>query len=294
MESLGKKPSGRLSCIANNLGKYITFSRRPFKFIDSYQFMSSPLDILAKNLANDDLHKFRILKKHITDSNLFNLTIRKGVYPYDYLSDAGKFKEEKLPSKEDFYNKLDQEEISTEDYTHAQHVWENFRIKNLGEYHDLYLKTDVLLLADVFENFRDLILSSYKLDPAHYITAPGLSWDAMLKMTKVTLELLTDLDMHLMVERGIRGGISTITNKYGIANNKYQDKYDPSIPSKYITYWDANNLYGWSMSQSLPYSQFKWLTNNQIADFDVQNIADDNDIGYILDLDLSYPSLLHD
>ena len=230
----------------------------------------------------------------MTDNELHELATRKGVYPYDYMSDAAKFEEERLPSRNEFYNRLNNEQISIEDYTHAQNIWEKFRIKNLGEYHDLYLKMDVLLLADVFENFRDLILNSYKLDPAHYITAPGLSWDAMLRMTKVTLELLTDLDMHLMVEKGIRGGISTISNKYGIANNKYQTNYNPSMPSKYIIYKDANNLYGWSMSLSLPYGQFKWLTDSQIEDFNVQHIADDGDVGYILDVDLSYPSSLHD
>lgn len=162
----------------------------------------------------------------------------------------------------------------------------------MGEYHDLYLKTDVLLLADVFENFRELCLDYYGLDSAHYYTSPGLAWDASLKLSKVKLELLTDPDMFLMVEKGIRGGISVISNRYSIANNKYMgEKYDETKPSKYITYLDANNLYGWAMAQPLPTSGFKWINP---TDFKVTDITDDAKYGYILEVDLTYPEKLHD
>ena len=121
-------------------------------------------------------------------------------------------------------------------------------MKTLEDYHNLYNKIDVLLLADVFENFRNICIKNYELDPAHYYTAPGLAWDAALKITDVKLELLSDIDMLLMVEKGIRGGVSMST-RYGKANNKYMDdSFDASKPSKYIAYLDANNLYGWSMS----------------------------------------------
>ena len=156
------------------------------------------------------------------------------------------------------------------------------------------MKTDVILLADVFENFRDLCIQCYKLDPAHYYTAPGLAWEAMLRMTGVKLELLTDINMYLMIEQGIRGGTSMISNRYAAANNKYMDGYDSSKPSKYITYLDANNLYGWAMSQPLPYGEFHWLTDEQISQFCVNDISDDSEIGYILDVDLEYPTELHD
>jgi hypothetical protein len=140
----------------------------------------------------------------------------------------------------------------------------------MGEYHDLYLKTDVLLLADVFENFRELCLDYYGLDAAHYFTSPGLAWDAALKLSKVKLELLTDPDMFLMVEKGIRGGISVISNRYSVANNKYMGpSYDETKPSKFITYLDANNLYGWAMCQPLPTSDFKWIDPE---DFDLDRL----------------------
>ena len=132
----------------------------------------------------------------------------------------------------------------------------------MREYHDLYLLSDVLLVADVFENFRNVCLKNYKLDAAWYYTAPGLAWDAALKMTGVELELLTDPDMLLMIEKGIRGEISMISQRHGKANNKYMgEEYDPSQPSKYITYLDANNLYGWAMSKSLPIGNFMWMKN---------------------------------
>ena len=129
-------------------------------------------------------------------------------------------------------------------------------------YHDLYLESDVLLLADVFENFRNVCLKNYKLDPAWYYTSPSIAWDAALKMTGVELELLTDPDMLLMIEKGVRGGVSMISKRHGKANNKYMgEECDPSQPSKYITYLDANNLYGWAMSKPLPTGNFKWMEN---------------------------------
>ena len=128
----------------------------------------------------------------------------------------------------------------------------------MRDYHDLYLKSDVLLLADVFENFRDVCLTNYELDPAWYYTAPGLAWDAALKKTEVELELLSDPDMLLMVEKGIRGGVSSIMHRYAKANNKYMgEDYNPAESSKYLQYLDANNLYGWAMSRPLPTKGFK-------------------------------------
>ena len=191
-----------------------------------------------------------------------SLLTRKGVYAYDYVSSIDKLKETKLPSKEDFYSKLNDEEIS-EDYQHAINVWNTFNCQTLQDYHDLYLKSDVLLLADVFEIFRKTCLKHYKLDPCHYYTAPGLAWDACLKETNQNLELLKDYDMLMMFEQGIGGGISHISKRYAEANNKYMKNYDKSKPSTYIQYLDANNLYGWAMSQKLPTHGFKWIDVNK-------------------------------
>ena len=144
------------------------------------------------------------------------------------------FGETSLPDKEAFYSELNLEDITDEDYEHAQKVWKVFGIKNLGEYHDLYVQSDTLLLADVFENFRDKCIEIYELDPAHFLSAPGLAWQACLKKTKVKLELLTDIDMLLMVEKGTRGGICQATQMYAKANNKYMKNYDKNIESSYI------------------------------------------------------------
>ena len=173
--------------------------------------------------------------------------MRKGVYPYDYVDGLDRLSETELLSKNEFYSRLSCDDISDEDYTHAQKVWKAFGCKSMKDYHDLYLKSDVLLLTDVFETFRGVCCKNYDLDPAWYFTVPGLSWDAALKKTEVELELLTDPDMLLMFEQGIRGGVSSIMTRYGKANNKYMGKdFDPKEPSKYLQYLDANNLYGWT------------------------------------------------
>ena len=142
-------------------------------------------------------------------------------FPYDYMDSFERFNETQLPSKDDFFSQLTQDAITDEQYCHATKVWGTFNLQTMGDYHDSYLKSDILLLADVFENFRSTCLQYYKLDPCHYYTSPGLSWDAMLKMTDIKLELMTDIDMFQFIEKGTRGGISYIANRFGEANNKY-------------------------------------------------------------------------
>ena len=164
----------------------------------------------------------------------------------------------------------------------------------MGKYHDLYLKSDILLLADVFENFRKTCLQYYKLDPCHYFTSPSFSWDAMLKMTDIQLELMVDIDMFQFIEKGMRGGISYITNRYGKANNKYMREYNEKAPSKYSMYLYTNNLYGWVMSQYLPTGSFKWLTEKQINKINLVDYKDDSKKGLILEVDLEYLDELHD
>ena len=167
------------------------------------------------------------------DLNKFILLLRKGVYPYEYMDSWEKFDETTLPPKEAFYSNLNLEDISDEDYAHAQKVWDVFEIKNRGEYHDLYVQSDTLLLADVFENFRNMCLEIYKLDPTYFVSAPGLAWQACLKKTRVSLELLTDYDRLLMVEKEIRGGICQATHRYAKAKNKYMKNYDKNNESSY-------------------------------------------------------------
>ena len=155
-----------------------------------------------------------------------------------------KFDETTIPPKEVFYSALNLEDISDEDYEPVQKVWNVFEIKNGGEYHDLYVQSDTLLLADVFENIRNMCIEIYGLDPVCFVSAPGLAWQTCLKKTEVKLELITDYDMTLMIEKGIRGGICQATQSYAKVNNKCMKNYDKNIDSSYIEYLDANNLYG--------------------------------------------------
>ena len=189
------------------------------RFIDSLQFMNSGLCQLVEDLKNSGLDKFKYTGKEF--GSLTGIMTRKGVYPYSYMDSWEKFEIDPRKLKpEHFFNDLTKEEIELNDYLFFKYVCKKFKITNLGQYHDLYLKSDVLLLADVFENFRKVCLEYYKLDPCHYFTAPGLSWDACLKMTGIELDLISDVDMHLFIEKGLRGGVSIITHRRGNSNNE--------------------------------------------------------------------------
>ena len=297
-----------IDCIPNNEEKYISFSKtivtgqymnkkgkvkdKTFKIVfkDSLKFMSSSLGALVNNLP-----AFKNLLNYFTPKQT-ELLKQKGFYPYEYMDSEEKFNDTKLPPREAFYSKLSGKGITKKDYEHAGNVWNSFKMKTFKEYHELYNITDVLLLADVFENFRDLCLKIYGLDPVYYFTAPGLAWDACLKMTSVKLELLSDSNMLLMFEEGIRGGISIISNRYGEANNKYMRKgFNKNKPSKYLMYLDANNLYGCAMSEKLPTHGFKWLLDREIGKlFNNQVLQVWEKIPCILEVDLEYPENLHD
>ena len=225
-------------------------------------------------------------KQKIMVKELMSLMTRKGVYPYEYFDCWEKFHEIKLPEKEKFFSQLTDSHISDKDYQNALNVFNSLKMQSLREYHDFYLVCDVLLLADVFEAFRDTCKKNYDLDPAHFYTAPGLSWQAALKMTGVKLELLTDIDQHLFIEAGIRGGVSTISHRYAKSNIPGEEGYDDSQPIEHLIYWDANNLYGWAMSQYLPVSDFKWMTEGKLHNFNVNEIDDQHTAGYILEVDL--------
>ena len=187
------------------------------------------------------------------------------------------------------------ENIDDIDYRHGNNVFKRFKLKNLREYHDLYVQSDTLLLADVFENFRNKCLEVYELDPAHFLSLPGLAWQACLKKTNIELELLTNYDMLLMVEEGIRGGICHSIHRYAKANNKYMKNYNKNIESSYIQYLDANNLYGWAMSQKLPVNNFKWVEDaSKINEDFIKNYCENSKKGYILEVDVKYPKKLND
>ena len=261
-------------------------------FKDSLKFMSSSLGALVNNLPKD---AFKNLLKYFTPEQS-EILKQKGFYPYEYMNTEEKFNDTKLPPREAFYSKLSGRGIREKDYKHACNVWNTFKMKTFKEYHELYNVTDVLLLADVFENFRDICLKIYGLDPVYYFRAPGLAWDACLKMTNIGLELLSDPNMLLMFEKGIRGILSIISNRYGEANNKYMRKgFNKNKPSKYLMYLDENNLYGCAMSMKLPTHGFKWLTGGEMEKlFNNRVIQVWEKTPCILEVDLEYPEPLHD
>ena len=291
---------GPIDCIPNNEEKYISFSKkikvdeytnkkgkkvtinRTLRFIDSYKFMPSGLESLVNNLPKDQYKNM----KQFYDGQKLDLLLRKGVYPYDYMNSLEKLSETSLPPIKSFHNKLNNSDISDDDYKHAYKIWETFGMKSMREYHDLYMKSDVILLADVFESFRDVCMNNYQLDPCWHFTAPGLSWSALLKMTGIELDLISDVDQHQMIEKGTRGGISMIPHRYSKANNKYMKSYDKKKKSTYIVYLDANNLYGWAMSQKMPTGDLKWMSESELKNW--------RDIPSILEVDLEYPIELHD
>lgn len=296
---------GDITIIPRNDQLYISFTKTvksvhsasyknfiKLRFIDSFRFMSSSLDYLASLLPPEKKKNLRFECRDLSIEQI-KLLERKGVFCYDYIDSWSKLDENSLPSKDDFYSSLTESPVSNDDYEFAKLVWEKFNINTIGEYSDLYMKTDILLLADIFENFRDTCYEHYKLDPAHYYTAPGLSFDAMLKYTQVKIELLTDIDMLLFVERGIRGGISQCSKRYCKANNKYMTEYNPNVEAKFLIYLDANNLYGYSMMQHLPLDSFQWC-DEEFSVEKILNISDSSAVGYIFEVDLDYPEYLHD
>ncbi|XP_065219712.1 uncharacterized protein LOC135845175 [Planococcus citri] len=300
-----------LKLIPNNEESYISFSKVvkfqhysgkegkiELRFLDSYKFLSEPLSKLAKNL---EMCHFKNLKKWFDNTvppgndSLFNLLTEKLAYPYDYMDSLEKYDEEELPSRGNFYNSLNDEHVDEQEFLRAQKIWEHFNIKNLKEFTMLYNKIDVLLLADVIENFRKTALEIYKLDPLWYYTTPGFAWDCMLKTTKQKLELITDVDMLYMFENAKRGGISQCSNRYEKANHKYMgEKFDKNKESTFIQYLDANNLYGWAMSKHLPYGGFWWANPNDFTYSRILKMRDNQSKGYLFEVDLSYPETLHD
>ena len=295
-----------MGVIAKNTEDYISFSIKvevgkyvdkngeenpkkiTLRFIDSIKFMSSSLDSLVNNLARGggEFFGFENYSDHQRE-----LLIRKGIYPYEYMDSWDRFEETILPPKKSFYSTLSMSGVSETDYEHARKVWREFGINDMGEYHDLYLKTDVILLTNVFEAFRNVCLNNYGLDPAHFFTAPWLAWEACLKKTGIRLELLLNPDMLLMFERRIRGGIMQSFHRWAVANNPYMgSEYDPGKPTKYLHYLDANNLYGWAMSQPLPTGGFHWA---DVHPDEISELVNRGDKGYLLEADIAYPRELH-
>jgi len=293
IKELSKNTHHKLKIIAKNSEEYITLSYGCLKFVDSYRIVQSSLDGCTKSMVTSD---FKILAKHFP--NDVDLLKEKGIFPYDYMDNYEKYNEKEFPDYSKFYSVLNNKNILESEYERGKNIYNSF-CKTLGEYNDLYLKTDVLLLADVFETFR----AKFDLDPAHYLTAPSLTWDRLLYESKQKLELLIDYDMLMLIEKGLRGGVSSVMgSRYFKANNKTIDGYNPLEPDSWIHYVDANNLYGWAMQQPLPTGGFKWIYNsigenipiddiNKIKEIlkNIKKHKDDDPLGLLLEVDFEYP-----
>ena len=291
----------RVDVIPTNEQKYITFTKSSqvgiykdkkgkeqniyfkLRFVDSLKFMNTGLETLANNLPKN---KFKNLEERFSGKQL-ELAKRKSIFPYDWFDSNEKLKHNCLPPIEDFYSMLYETDITQEDYNFALEVWKEFNCQTFKDYVEIYNLIDTLLLADIFENFREICLDNYGIDPACYYTSPGLFWDAMLKETGIQLELLSDVDMFLFFKRMIRGGISMISTRYAESNNPYMGElYDPKKENSYTMYYDANNLYGSIMMGKMPYGGFKWMENEELDNW--------KEYSCVLEVDLEYPEELHD
>jgi hypothetical protein len=284
-------PTNSQKMMSFTLGNYI-------RFVDSYQFWPSSLDKLAKSLTDDDK---KVVKQRFYDK--WDLVTKKMHYPYEYMNSMKRYEDKELPPMEKFYDSLNDKKIGIKEYSNCQEIWNRFGMKTMKDYTEVYASVDVCLLADYFEKFREMSRKTYGLDPAYYYTAPGLAYDAMLKVTGVELELITDEAMHMFFERSMRGGISIATCRYAKANNPYIDGYDVEKPTNYIMKYDVNNLYGGAMCTAMPYEGFEWEQDEKIGKWnediskfteEIMGIEEEADNGYHVEVDMLYPEELHD
>lgn len=282
----------KLDVVGFNTEHFRTFSFKCYQFLDSIAFLQSSLASLSQDLSETD-HDYQILKSFEFVQNddktinydKFTTCLKKNFFPYEFCTSLELMrKTTKPPPQTAFYSKLSETTISDDDYAFVLSVWKMFNIQNLEDYAKLYCMIDTILLAEIFQKFRLDMLKFSSLDPAHYISLPSFSFDAMLKITKCQLELLCDIDMVQFIEYGIRGGLSYINTRHLTIENSANES---------IQYIDANNLYGHAQMQSLPLKNFKWMSEREIEQFDVKNYDNDSDVGYILMVDLKYPAHLH-
>jgi hypothetical protein len=314
-------PEDNFTCIPQAGDKFMSFAFGGLEFIDSFRFMGSSLDDLTDNLRKSGTNLFfntqEVMKKLLLQRGVLYtpelevLLMKKGQFPYEYFDGPDKLLETTLPPITAFFNTLKNEICTPEKYAHAQKVWQGTNCLSFRDYHDVYLLLDVCLLADVFENFRSLCFKEDKLEPLHYISLPGYTFDSALMFSKLPdnpnpthglpfeIELFKkgQEDMYQFAEASIRGGISMTPGRYAKANHEFiEEEYDPNRPLSHIIYWDANNLYGYAMSQELPYGDYRWVPVDNSIDYNeaIKRSCTDGDIGYIYEVDGFFPSTTHD
>jgi hypothetical protein len=314
----------RFTAIPQAGDKFMSFSFGGLNFIDSVRFEKESLDELSANLRKDGLQAFVHTQTHLPvfleskgvpyTPEILDMLVKKGVFPYDWFDHPSKLDETQLPPIECFYSRLMDEHCSQERYAEAQKVWRICQCKTFRDYHDVYLFRDISLLADVFENFRSLCFSEHGLEPLRYVSLPGYSKDCMLRYSYIhnhhipldqqpfELELFHrgQEDMYAFVEDSIRGGVSMTPGRYAKANHPYlgQAHYNPQDPLSWILYFDVNNLYGWAMSQMLPYGQYRWLLTQDKTQEELLRMilshAEEDPTGFIVEVDGEFPDEVHD
>ena len=286
--------STEIKIIPKNTEKYLSFSVGCVHFKDSYQFLSESLAILVQNLMNKGPDHFVYVNKFIKDDEQRELLKQKGIFPYNYMKDVRVLRKKHLPKKEEFFNDLTCQHITKDEYDFAQKVWDRFSCKTFQDYMEIYLLADCLLLCDVFENFRSNCLQQYNIDPCYYFSAPHFTFDAFLRHSSLTLELLSDINQYLFIIKGIRGGMSMVSKRHTVANNKYVEGYNSSKSSSFILYLDANNLYGRAMQEYLPWKNFEWMSPHQLNYDFIKRLEPEGEVGCIIQCSLEYPVALHD
>ena len=282
-----------ISIIPVNLENFTMFSLNTIKFIDPFQFLDTLLDNLVQNLIKSN-HEFKIFNRFYQKEKNRQMLLRKGVFPYSHFQSLSVLEEVGLPPKSAFYNRLTETDITDEDYEHACAVYEAFGCKTFSDYLKIYQNSDVILLVEVFTSFRRTAMNYYSLDPVHFVTSADLTWNAGLKLTKVELELFSDINDYVWVESQMRGGICFLGKRYAIANDPYiSETYNVDKENSYIIGLDANNLYGFAMVQPLPYGNFRWLSQSEIENFNILETSPNSSVGFLLEIDLDYPSELH-
>ncbi|XP_040071190.2 uncharacterized protein LOC120843819 [Ixodes scapularis] len=261
-------------------------------FIDSLAFLNASLETIVQNLHSKKTEHFCCLRQSFPEH--VDLLAHKEVFCYDFITGFESYEGQSLPPRQSFFNKLAGIRVCEEDYEHAQVVFGTFGLKNLGKYSDLYLKTDCLLLADVFQNFRRWTLETYDIEALHFVSLPSLSLSCALKQSKVRLQLIDDPDTYLMIEQGIRGGVTQCTTRHAVGNVPETDMFNPQHEPSQISDLDVNGLYAATMREALPVSDFECLTKDEISCLNIGDVPDDAPTGYILEVDLRYPHDLHE
>ena len=294
IQEIYKMKSDNIFVIPKSSEKYLSFKVDDVIFKDTYQFLGASLATLVKNLLSKGTSFFENVQRFIPDAKKQKLMFQKGIFPYSYIDSLEKLQELSLPPRKAFQSDLTGEHVSEKDYSFAQAVWKDFGCQNLQEYMEIYLLADVLLLADVFENFRKKSYQEYSLDPCHYFSTPHFTLDAFLIHSQVSLELIMDINQYLFLIEGIRGGLSMVCKRFSKSNNPSSVSYNPSHSEKHIYYFDANNLYGKAMTWPLPHSNFRWMPNEFLSVEHILSLPKEGEIGCIIECDFEYPAELHD